>query len=88
MERRRCSACTSVRSDLAPTRESPIHGCRPAIRSTARFDAAREKPSARQGIDAHAFTEFPGVLDGSAACGVVEDTPDLLSARDSADGRS
>ena len=76
------------RSDLAPTRESPIDGCRRTIRSRARFDDARHKPSAGRGIDAHALTEFPGVLDGRAACGVIEDTPDLLGGRDSADGRS
>ena len=34
----------------------------------------------------HACAQFPGVLDGGAACSIVEHTPYLPGARDAADG--
>jgi hypothetical protein len=48
--------------------------------------ARRGAPASR--IPAQAFAKFPGVLDGGAACGVVEHTPHLLRGRHPANGRS
>ena len=52
------------------------------------FDTGSWYALAKLGNDVHALTEFHGVLDGGAACGVIEHTPDLLRCCDPADGRS
>ena len=58
---------------------------RPASKSGAKGHGRRHQLA--QGLDDQAFTQFPGVLDGGAACGVVEHTPYLLRGRNAADGR-
>ena len=60
---------------------------KPASRS-GESRPSRRHSLARLWIDDHAFTELPSVLDGGAACGVVEHAPHLLGGRKPADGRS
>jgi len=74
----------AARADAAGVLGRPSSG---AI-ARRRLGAVDAQSLARRWIDDQAFTEIPSVLDGRAACGVVEHTPHLLRGRKPSNGRS
>lgn len=58
----------------------------PGVASSAAFTLKPHHSLTKRWVDDQPFTQFPGVLNGGAACSIVEHAPHLRRGRKSVDG--